>query len=266
MRTLPKDSVMDFLTVLSGFAVGLIVGLTGVGGGSLMTPILISFLHVPPAIAVGTDLLFAGLTKGVGSIAHNSLKQVNWRIAAFMAASSCVTASLTLWWMKHHDAQALLSPIRTGLGIALLLTAVAVLYRKKLIAWAEARAHAGMAHSRQQEILLTIGLGSLIGVLVTLSSVGAGAIGVTALLLIYPLLGMQKVVGTDLAYAVPLTLLAGSGHALLGHVDWPLLGSLLVGSVPGISIGAHLSKRAPERLLQTLLCACLSFAGFKILL
>jgi uncharacterized protein len=261
MPSLKQRVGMDITLVGIGLVVGLIVGLTGVGGGSLMTPILIGFLQVPPTIAVGTDLLFAGITKGVGSALHAKLQQVVWPIVAWLTGSSLLAAGLTLFWMRGHDSQVLFAPIRSVLGVALLLTAVAVLFRDRLLDWAAQR-----PSFERYQALKTCVLGALIGVLVTLSSVGAGAVGVTALLLIYPNLPLPRVVGTDLAYAVPLTLLAGAGHAALGHVDWSLLAALLVGSIPGIALGASLSAAAPERLLRSLLSACLTFAGLKVLI
>jgi uncharacterized membrane protein YfcA len=254
--------------IAGGFLVGAIVGMTGVGGGSLMTPLLIGLMQVPPAIAVGTDLLFAALTKGFGSLSHWRYGQVDWRIVGQMVGSSFLASLATLVvlhvWLQDNDtgATAMAKAIRPALGVALLLTALAVLFRARMHAAAQRRPLFRDARSQR---LATWVLGSIIGVLVTLSSVGAGAIGVTALLLIYPLLPIRTIVGTDIAYAVPLTLVAGAGHALLGHFDLLLLLSLLVGSLPGIWLGARMSTLLPERALRALLCGCLTFAGIKFL-
>lgn len=249
--------------MLSGFGVGAIVGMTGVGGGSLMTPLLIGLLGVPPATAVGTDLVFAGVTKGFGALAHWRYNQVVWRIVGLMVAGSASTALITLWLLSGaNSTQAITQWIKPALGVALLLTALAVLFRSKLLA--ASRAHPLFTAPRNQT-LATLILAGLIGVLVTLSSVGAGAIGVTALILIYPLTATQRIIGSDIAYAVPLTLIAGLGHAALGHFDLSLLVALLIGSLPGIWLGSKLSTFVPERILRVLLSACLLFAGVKAL-
>jgi uncharacterized protein len=255
---------MDIATILSGFGVGMIVGLTGVGGGSLMTPLLIGWLGVPPAIAVGTDLIFAGITKGFGALAHARHAQVDWLIVTRMVTGSVAGALLTLLALKFLGNTAnIVALIRPALGVALLLTACAVLFRHKLHAVVAKRP---LFKSSAAQATASYVLAFIIGIIVTLSSVGAGAIGVTALLLIYPLLHTRVIVGSDIAYAVPLTLVAGLGHVSMGHFDGNLLITLLVGSLPGIWIGSKLSTFAPEGLLRTLLCGCLVFAGVKILL
>ena len=255
---------MDIATIFSGFGVGLIVGLTGVGGGSLMTPLLIGWLGVPPAVAVGTDLIFAGITKGFGAVAHSRHAQVNWLIVRRMVTGSVAGALLTLAVLKvmGNTAQ-IVALIRPALGVALLLTACAVLFRHRLHALVARKPLLKSDHAQAAASYL---LSFIIGIIVTLSSVGAGAIGVTALLLIYPLLNTRVIVGSDIAYAVPLTLIAGLGHASLGHFGGTLLLTLLVGSLPGIWLGSKLSTFAPEGLLRSLLCGCLVFAGVKILL
>lgn len=254
---------MDGAAVASGFVVGSVVGMTGVGGGSLMTPMLIGWLGVPPAVAVGTDLVFASATKGFGSLAHWRHAQVNWTIVARMIAASATGALLTLLAMSQLGNPAAIAHwIRPALGVALLLTAVAVLFRAQLYGWAKQHP---FFHDDAAQRKATLALGALIGVLVTLSSVGAGAIGVTALMLIYPFIHTRVIVGSDIAYAVPLTMIAGLGHATLGHFDLSLLLTLLAGSLPGIWLGTKLSTLMPERLLRALLCGCLTFAGLKVI-
>jgi hypothetical protein len=249
--------------IASGFAVGAIVGMTGVGGGSLMTPMLIGWMGVPPAVAVGTDLIFAAITKGFGSVAHWRHGHVEWRILQRMILSSSLAAIATLACIaKLGNPVALVQWIRPALGVALLLTALAVLFRHKLHAVAQV---SPPFKSDAAQRTATFVLGSLIGVLVALSSVGAGAIGATALMLIYPLLATRIVVGTDIAYAVPLTLIAGLGHVLLGHFDGGLLVALLVGSLPGIWLGARLSTQLPEKVLRMMLCAALTAAGVRVM-
>ena len=252
---------MDWLYTLSGFAVGAIVGLTGVGGGSLMTPLLVVFFGVAPVTAVGTDLLFAALTKTGGAWAHARRGNVTWSVVGWLAAGS-VPASVFTLVLLHVFAphpQRLSAIVSVALGIALILTAGALLFRERLRAWAFRRdVHGAMTTSR------TIAVGAILGALVTISSVGAGALGVTALFFLYPGLAAARIVGTDIAHAVPLTLVAGLGHAAAGAVDWRLLAALLVGSLPGIWIGSALSRRIPERLLRTALAAMLVLIGGKL--
>ncbi len=254
---------MDPLATLAGFAVGAIVGVTGVGGGSLMTPLLIGVFKLSPALAIGTDLWFAALTKAGGSVAHHRLGHVDYRITGLLLAGSLPATLVMVAWMHWSGSSAGWSRVLTvTLGIALLLTAVSVAYRhlwarlgERLERWLPARRKAG----------LTVAAGALLGVLVSLSSIGAGAIGATLLLLLYPRAPSHRIVGTDIAHAVPLTLVAGIGHASLGHVDWALLATLLVGSLPGIWLGARVTRALPERWVRSALCLSLMAAGLKVL-
>ena len=251
------------MAVISGFGIGAIVGMTGVGGGSLMTPLLIGVFKLNPAVAIGTDLWFAGLTKCGGAWAHHRHGQVDYRIAGLLLAGS-IPASIATVALMHATGvtKGWASALTFSLGIALLLTALTVAYKKawhalglKLERW--------LTPSRQRR--LTVASGVLLGVLVSLSSIGAGAVGATLILLLYPRLPAARLVGTDIAHAVPLTLVAGIGHATLGHVEWSLLTALLVGSLPGIWLGAQLTKTLPERIVRTLLCISLVTAGLKVI-
>ena len=250
---------------LSGLAVGLLVGFTGVGGGALMTPLLVLLFGVHPTTAVGTDLLYAGLTKISGSLVHNLNGAVDWRVTRRLASGSVPAAALSLIALSHFgkDAQATGDVITTILGFALLLTALAILFRR----WILERAANLFQHSSEGPIsLFTVLLGAALGVLVSISSVGAGAIGVTALLILYPRMPTVKIVGSDIAHAVPLTLVAGAGHWWLGSVDWTLLLSLLIGSIPGIAVGSHFASRVPERVLRPLLAGTLAVVGGRLAL
>lgn len=254
---------MDVLAVLAGFGIGAIVGLTGVGGGSLMTPLLISVFRLSPAVAIGTDLWFAAITKAGGGWAHFRLGHVDRHVVALLLAGSVPSTLVTLALMHATDlAKGGANALTVALGVALLLTAVSVAYRQ---AWHAIGVRLEALLPPQRRSALTIGAGALLGVLVTLSSIGAGAIGATLLLLLHPRMPARRLVGTDIAHAVPLTLLAGVGHATLGHVDWGLLASLLVGSLPGIWIGARLTRSMPDRLVRSVLCASLVGAGLKVL-
>ena len=258
--------MVDLSYSIAGFAVGAIVGLTGVGGGSLMTPLLVLGFGVPAVTAVGTDLLYAGITKAGGAVSHGVKGHVDWRVTGLLAAGSVPGTALAIAALSALPPAAAATRllVSTALGIMLVLTAVALLFRARLLVWARAGAEGGwLARHRTGATMAT---GALIGVAVTFSSVGAGAVGVTALVLLFPLLSTVRIVGTDIAHAVPITLLAGLGHAALGNVDWPMLASLLVGSLPGILLGSHLAPRIPERALRHSLAAVLLLAGGKLVL
>lgn len=250
---------------LAGFVVGILIGLTGVGGGSLMTPLLVLLFNFHPATAVGTDLLYASVTKTVGSAAHGWRGTVDWRIVGRLAAGSVPASLLTLGVLyKLGSPSAFVAHVITMvLGAALVLTACAIIFRTSILAFA-ARRRSGENPARTA--VATIGLGAALGVLVSLTSVGAGALGVTALLLLYPKLSIRRIVGTDIAHAVPLTLIGGLGHWLIGSVDLHLLGSLLIGSIPGVIIGSALAGRMSDKALQPILAVILLIVGGKLLL
>ena len=248
----------------SGLAVGIIVGLTGVGGGSLMTPLLVLLFGVHPATAVGTDLLYAGVTKGVGTGVHGWRGSIDWRIVALLGAGSVPASIATLWWLNSTGPQSAATNalISLTLGVALLITAASLVLRDRLLALAQE----GVGPTPVCRAVLTVVMGVLIGVFVSISSVGAGAIGVTALFFLYPGLPSRVIVGSDIAHAVPLTLVAGAGHWVLGLVDVPMLASLLVGSIPGIVSGALCAPLLPDRALRYLLALVLVIVGGRLVL
>jgi len=255
----------DILYSVSGFLVGIIVGMTGVGGGALMTPLLVLLFGVAPATAVGTDLLYAAATKTGGTAVHARHFHIQWNIVGRLAAGSVPGALATLWALSALEVdRALFAQVITrSLGVALILTAIAILGRNRL-----QRIGARKEGSWRERQLgaLTVLVGLVLGILVTLSSVGAGALGVTALFFLYPRLPTAHIVGTDIAHAVPLTLVAGLGHAHMGTVNWGLLGSLLIGSLPGIWIGSMLSARVPDGVLRAGLASVLFIVGGKLVL
>lgn len=257
---------MDLAYTLSGFVVGAIVGLTGVGGGSLMTPLLVLLFGVHPATAVGTDLLYAALTKAGGTTVHARHGSVDWRVTGRLAAGSLPAAALTLAAVGYFDVdRAVFSHLISGaLGVALLATAAALVFKARVQRFA--LAHLSDAWHTRRVGPVTVAVGALLGALVSLSSVGAGALGVTALLFLYPTLPAVRIVGSDLAHAVPLTLVAGLGHWLLGNIDWSLLGALLLGSLPGIWLGSHFAVKVPERWLRSGLAALLVLIGTKLVI
>ena len=255
--------------VVAGFFVGLVVGLTGVGGGSLMTPILIFFFGIKPYMAVGTDLLFAAITKAGGTLKAARSGQVEWRVVFSLCSGSIPAALITLYVLHTVGATdpAVQSVMTTTLGVALLLTAAATLYKAVRGKATPAQVLAGAETQASKPLHWSLPplFGAVIGTLVTLTSVGAGAIGVTVLMILYPLLPLRRIVAADIAYAVPLTLVAGLGHASLGSVDWRLLASLLAGSLPGIWVGSHFISRTPERAIRGLLSLLLAYAGLKLI-
>ncbi|HEY3327688.1 MAG TPA: sulfite exporter TauE/SafE family protein [Novimethylophilus sp.] len=260
---------MEIGYIFSGLLVGLLVGITGVGGGSLMTPLLVFLFAFKPAVAVGTDLLFAAITKTGGAwVHHGSHKSVEWRIVGLLAAGSLPAASITVLVLRHYAAIGKeISHVMTfTLGIALILTALALIFRHRLHkVGRETESHEPGRFGHLQAPA-TVVLGIVLGVLVTLSSVGAGALGTVALLFLYPRLPTVKIVGTDIAHAIPLTALGGIGHLSMGNVNFALLGSLLIGSLPGIWVGSHISARIPERVLRPILATVLMLIGFKFVL
>jgi uncharacterized membrane protein YfcA len=259
----------EFAFIFAGFAVGLVVGLTGVGGGSLMTPILIFVFGIKPHLAIGTDLLFAAFTKMGGTISLARARIVDWRIVGQVAAGSLPASLVTLYILQRVGPAnpATQTVMTTTLGLALLLTAGATLYkalRGKAVPLTIAPELLHQA-TRAQHWALPVLFGAVIGTLVTITSVGAGAIGVIVLMMLYPALPLPRIVAADIAHAVPLTLVAGLGHASIGSVDWSLLLKLLAGSLPGIWLGAQLMRKTPDRVIRSLLSALLAYAGVKLI-
>jgi uncharacterized protein len=248
---------------LAGLLVGLLIGLTGVGGGSLMTPLLILLFGIAPVSAVGTDLLQAAVTKSVGTTVLGMNRTVAWPIVWRLAAGSLPASALTTVLLVGRLQSAHAMRIVTVLlGVSVVLTAGAVLFKPALLRLA------GRGPARippRRAAILTVATGAALGILVTLTSVGAGALGVVALTFLYPHFPTSRVVAADIAHAVPLTLLAGLGHWWLGSVDWGLLGSLLLGSIPGVIVGSLLVSRVPERVLRPVLALVLLFAGSKLI-
>jgi len=250
------------------FGVGTIVGMTGVGGGALMTPILVLLFGVAPAAAVGTDLWFAAVTKMVGGTVHQRHGGVDWQVFRRLASGSLPAAAGTLWWLHATGA----SQIRSGfllhaLGAVLILTAVAMLFRQRIHAFGRSLRGATPDRFKRAQPVLTVLAGVTLGVLVTLTSVGAGALGTVMLLYLYPLrMTPSRLVGTDIVHAIPLTMLAGAGHLAMGNVDFRLLGFLLLGSVPGVLLGSLLSTKVPQVLLRGAISTVLVAVASKLLL
>ena len=249
--------------IFSGFAVGLLVGLTGVGGGSLMTPLLVLVFKFPTAIAIGTDLLYASITKSAGVISHSRLGNIEWRVVRNLMLGSIPASFLMTYYLKGIDLYAYenVKIINFSLGLALILTSIAVIFQPLI----SKKTAVQKTRTLKNTTILTILLGLSLGILVTLTSVGSGAMGVTALLLLYPKMSIKKIVGTDIAHAVPLTLFAGLGHWNLGTVNTYLLLSLLVGSIPGIWLGSNLSSKIDEKWLRYILAIVLLIVGIQLI-
>ncbi len=256
---------MDVAHALSGFLVGLLVGLTGVGGGSLMAPVLILIFGVAPTTAVGTDLWFAGITKSFGGAIHHVKRSADLGVVATLAVGSLPAAIATLVVLNAMDwSQVKQGWLPFALGLVLLVTAVGTISRPVLHRWILSRGASPAATKWQTP--LTIVAGAILGVLVTLTSVGAGALGATLLVFLYPLrLSAKQIVGTDIVHAIPLTIIAGIGHLLIGSVDGHLLLNLLIGSIPGIIIGSLLVHRVSEKLVRIALAAILVLAGARLI-
>jgi uncharacterized protein len=255
---------VDPLYAVSGFCVGLLVGMTGIGGGSLMTPLLILLFGVHPSTAVGTDLLFAASTKSVGTVVHAAERTVDWRLVGLLATGSVPAAIATLIVLSRINLEGARAQhaITLTLGCILLVTAVGLLAGRRLRERYSDRMSGLEPRTRS---LLTILLGAIMAVLVTTTSVGAGAIGVTVLLVLHPEIPLNRLVGSDIAHAVPLTLLAGAGHWYLGAINWSLLEALLIGSVPGIIVGSYLASRARDVVLRVTLAGILVVVGIRLI-
>ncbi|MDE3009871.1 MAG: sulfite exporter TauE/SafE family protein [Pseudomonadota bacterium] len=255
---------------LSGLATGFLVGLTGVGGGSLMTPLLVLLFGIAPSTAVGTDLLYASITKVTGIPVHARKGHIDWRVAGWLTLGSAPAALAMVVLLSHlHTGKAFESILKTSVGVALVITAAAILWRASrqgILSFTggpepePALAPAALlpgASGSTYPVWMTVLTGAVLGALVTMSSIGAGAIGTVALVFLYPRFRITRIVGTDIAHAVPLTLIAGLGHLGLGHVNGPLLVNLLIGSIPGIWLGSHASAGIPERWSRPILAVLL---------
>lgn len=251
--------------VISGFAVGLLVGMTGVGGGSLMTPLLTLLFGVPPSVAVGTDLAFASITKTAGTFTHRLRGTVRWDIVKLLCIGALPAAVITTLALKQFgtvDAR-IGQIIRYSIAGSVMLTVIALLFKGKMLAWLNAHPE---RHLKGRALdTATVVAGLVLGTLVTVSSIGAGAIGATLLVMLYPRLSAAEVAGTDIAYAVPLTAIAAFGHWWLGSINWELLAMLLIGSVPGITLGSWMARAVPERVLRALLAMTLTGVAAKLI-
>ncbi len=258
---------LDFPHGVAGLLVGVIVGITGVGGGSLMTPILVMMFGVAPQTAVGTDLLTASITKMCGTAVHQRHGTVDWQIVKRLALGSLPAAALTLFWMNYGGAHRISDgTIISAVGVALVVTALGMLFKEQLHAVGKRFRVGDSEKFKAMQLPATVIAGVLLGVLVTLTSIGAGALGTVMLVYLYPLrLDANRLVGTDLAHAIPLALIAGLGHLSLGNVDYGLMVNLLLGAIPGVILGSLVSTRAPMKVIRIAIALVLLVVAYKML-
>lgn len=250
----------------AGALTGLLVGLTGVGGGALMTPLLLLAFGVAPLAAVGTDLWFAAITKLFATRIHHRHGLIDWQVVKRLWLGSMTASALTLGWMKLHPVdETAVTLLKAAIAAAVLVTALGMLLQKPLHALGRKLRTTDGEHFKAAQGPLTVLAGAVLGVLVTLTSVGAGALGAVFLAYLYPLrLTPPRLVATDIVHAIPLAMFAGLGHLLIGNVDVGLLGNLLLGSIPAVMIGAMLSARLPHALLRGALAVVLLLIGVKL--
>ena len=248
--------------IAAGAAIGFCIGCTGIGGGSLMMPVLLS-MGIPPQVAVGTDLLYASITKCTAVVSHQRQRNINWKTVALLLLGSIPASLITLYMLRHLQTASDINDalITRSLGTLLILTAMTLIFRSRLYRWANSHGSFLLRHA----VLLSVLTGIFLGICVTLSSVGAGVIGTALLMLIYARYPSRHMVGTDIAHAVPLTFIAGSGHMFMGGIDGYLLLALLLGSIPAVYFGASMSRRMPDRLLRSVLTVILLGMGIHYL-
>jgi uncharacterized protein len=259
---------MNWEMSAAGMLVGVMVGATGVGGGSLMTPLLVLLFGVSPHTAIGTDLIYASLTKMFGVSVHSFQRRVDWQVFRRLALGSIPAAVATLAVLRMSGSQGLKEGTTlVVLGAVLLLTAIAMMVMPALLRRVGQKSAALPDGFAPIQPVLTVAAGAVLGLLVTLTSIGAGSLAVVVLLLLYPLrLTPARLVATDLAHAIPLALVAGAGHIVLGNVDFQLLGQLLLGSIPGVWLGAHFGGKLPDRVLRVAIALVLGAVGLKLVL
>jgi len=257
---------MSLTYIICGFLVGTLVGLTGVGGGALMTPLLTMVFGVPASVAIGTDLAFASITKVAGTIAHKSIGTVNWRVVRLLCFGALPAALVAILCLKTFGVlnQTTNQILRYTIGCSVLLTVISLIFKSQMQSWINAHPEKQL-HGRTLTVA-TIFVGAILGSLVTVTSIGAGAVGATLILLLYPHFSAAEVAGTDIAYAVPLTAIAAIGHWWLGSTNWLLLSTLLVGSVPGIVLGSLLTRAIPDKVLRFILASSLTMVAVKLFL
>lgn len=259
--------MIDTDYALAGALTGFVVGLTGVGGGALMTPILLLFLGVSPTTAIATDLWFAAITKSVGASVHHANGNVDWQVAKRLWLGSLPMAFLIVVLVSLGAHVAKVDWLTKAIGIVILIAALGLLFTPKLLAYARGRRLGQPERFKAIQPALTVMSGGVMGLCVALTSVGAGALGSVMLFYLYPLrMTPHRLVATDIVHAIPLVVVAGLGYLFAGMVDWWMLVGLLVGSIPSVLLGGLLAGKIPGRAVQLALALVLLAAGVKVLL
>jgi len=267
---------VDVTVILAGLIVGFVVGLTGMGGGALMTPVLVLFFGVTPLAAVSSDLVAAAIMKPVGSWVHMRRGTIHWPLVRWLVLGSVPSAFAGVLVLKALGGSSHVQDVvKIALGVALLLAAGSIVLKAYLSLTDRVRRRLALA--RGEEVapvevgppvvrpLPTVLIGAVGGLIVGMTSVGSGSLIIIALLALYPTLTANRLVGTDLVQAVPLVASAALGHLLFGDFQLDLTGSLLIGSIPGVFLGAQLSSRAPGGLIRRALVVVLLASGLKLL-
>jgi uncharacterized protein len=257
---------LDPMLMAAGAGTGLLVGLTGVGGGALMTPLLLLVFGFNPLAAVGTDLWFAAITKSVASRVYHGHGLIDWQVVKRLWCGSLTCSAATLIWMRLHPVdESAVQLLKVAIALAITVTTLAMLFQKYLHRLGKQLRITDGPHFKAWQGPLTVAAGCVLGVLVTLTSIGAGTLGAVFLAYLYPLrLTPPRMVATDIVHAIPLALFAGAGHLFIGNVNFGLLGNLLLGSIPAVLLGASLSARLPHGLLRGALVVVLMSIGGKL--
>ncbi|HCI80582.1 MAG TPA: sulfite exporter TauE/SafE family protein [Ktedonobacter sp.] len=282
---------MDFRFSLAGLVIGILVGLTGMGGGSLLAPILILFFRIPPVWAVGTDIAYSTVTKAVGSIVHIRQKTVNFRVALLLGCGSIpatFASVLLVQYIRHHYQNFINDVVLKALGVTLIIVAVLLVVKPIIMRRLERRA---LERQKQQALqvqngeetsaqvtapvssrwerlyrpLITIFVGAFVGFLVGMTSVGSGTLIIVSIAFLFPRLGPKELVGTDIFQAFMLLASGAIGYLTAGTINWPIVGLLLIGSLPGVLIGSRLSKYLPDRFMRPVLATVLALSGLKLI-
>lgn len=275
---------MDLRYSLAGLFVGILIGLTGMGGGSLLAPILILFFRVPPVWAVSTDLAYSTVTKAVGSLMHIRAKHVNFKVALWLACGSIPATFLSVFlvrYVRKHNGNIINGFIIHAIGFVLILVAVVLLLRPYIMRSLEKRSQEAQKHKALNAAiaarprvkrwesfyrpLITALIGAIVGILVGFTSVGSGTLIVVSIVMLYPKLTTKELVGTDIFQGFMLVTAGAIAYLFGGTINWTITGLLLIGSLPGVIIGSQFSKYIPNRIMRPVLAVVLAVSGFKLI-
>jgi len=259
--------MIDIAYAVAGALTGLAVGLTGVGGGALMTPVLLLIFNIAPSTAIGTDLWFASLTKIVGASMHHQAGQVDWQLVRRLWLGSLPAAMLIVILINQGALLARAEWLTAAIGVVVLITAICLLLAPQLVTRAKKQIQAAACKPQIPPSGLTVLAGAVVGLCVALTSIGAGTLGSVVLMYLYPeRMTPHRLIATDIVHAIPLAAVAGSGYLLAGAVDGSMLVSLLAGSLPAVMVGSLLARKCSGRGIQIILALALLMASTKILM